>query len=199
MASSQNRPSTRTQVARTASTAPVLLATADDAAAAMVSVHNATAPTRAVLGVGDVQWGATPLGLAAVPGPPAGAPAGFPTTLVEDASTAAAGSYRVRALTGRALAGLGDDGSARTELTAALAAFRELGARPDADEVTRLLEPAALPGGLTAREVEVLGLVASGRSNDSMAESSSSPIPSSDQPCERATFSSSFFVSDSVT
>ena len=37
---------------------------------------------------------------------------------------------RVRVLTGRALAALGDDESARHELTAALAAFRDLGAAP---------------------------------------------------------------------
>ena len=41
----------------------------------------------------------------------------------------------------------------------------DLGARPAADEVARLLAPAALPDGLTAREAEVLRLVASGRSN----------------------------------
>ena len=76
---------------------------------------------------------------------------------------------RVRTLVGRALTALGDDGSARTELTTALATFRDLGARPDADAVARLLEPAALPGGLTAREVEVLRLVASGRSNAQIA------------------------------
>ena len=59
--------------------------------------------------------------------------------------------------------------SARQELTAALATFRDLGARPAADAVAGLLEPARLPGGLTAREVEVLRLVASGRSNPQIA------------------------------
>ena len=76
---------------------------------------------------------------------------------------------RVRTLLGRALTALGDGESARAELTAALTAFRDLGARPDADEVALLLQPAALPGGLTAREVEVLRLVASGRSNAQIA------------------------------
>ena len=76
---------------------------------------------------------------------------------------------RVRVLTGRALASLGDDESARHELTAALAAFRDLGAAPAAEDVARLLEPTRLPGGLTAREVEVLRLVASGRSNAQIA------------------------------
>ena len=47
--------------------------------------------------------------------------------------------------------------------------FRQLGARPAADEVAGLLAPASLPAGLTAREVEVLRLVASGRSNAQIA------------------------------
>ena len=76
---------------------------------------------------------------------------------------------RVRLLTGRALTALGDEGSARQELEAARDAFLALGAAPMVDEVARLLEPARLPGGLTAREVEVLRLVASGRSNPQIA------------------------------
>jgi DNA-binding CsgD family transcriptional regulator len=76
---------------------------------------------------------------------------------------------RVRLLTGRALTALGDEESARQELTAAQTTFRDLGAAPAAEEVTRLLSPADLPAGLTAREVEVLRLVASGRSNTQIA------------------------------
>jgi ATP/maltotriose-dependent transcriptional regulator MalT len=76
---------------------------------------------------------------------------------------------RVRVLTGRALAALGDEDSARRELEAAARAFGELGAAPDADACRRLLEPGAAPDGLTAREVEVLRLVASGRSNGQIA------------------------------
>ncbi len=76
---------------------------------------------------------------------------------------------RVRLLTGRALAALGDEGSARAELDAALAAFRALAAAPAAREVEALLAPSAPPGGLTAREVEVLRLVAGGRSNAAIA------------------------------
>ena len=76
---------------------------------------------------------------------------------------------RVRLLTGRALAALGDDGSAHAELEAARATFRALGAAPAEAEAERLLSPAALPAGLTAREVEVLRLVAAGRSNAAIA------------------------------
>ncbi len=76
---------------------------------------------------------------------------------------------RVRLLTGRALTALGDEGSARQDLEAARDAFLALGAVPMADEAARLIEPDRLPGGLTAREVEVLRLVASGRSNPQIA------------------------------
>jgi DNA-binding NarL/FixJ family response regulator len=70
---------------------------------------------------------------------------------------------------GRALAAVGDVGSSRRELEAARSTFRQLAARPAADEVSLTLAPPALPAGLTAREVEVLRLVASGRSNAQIA------------------------------
>lgn len=76
---------------------------------------------------------------------------------------------RVRLMTGRALTALGDDESARKELAAACATFRELGANPAAEQAGHLLWPGGHPGGLTGREVEVLGLVASGRSNAQIA------------------------------
>jgi ATP/maltotriose-dependent transcriptional regulator MalT len=76
---------------------------------------------------------------------------------------------RVQVLVGRALAAVGDVGSSRRELEAARSTFRRLGARPAADEVSLLLAPPALPAGLTAREVEVLRLVATGRSNAQIA------------------------------
>ena len=47
--------------------------------------------------------------------------------------------------------------------------MRQLGAAPLADVATSLLAPASPPDGLTAREVEVLRLVASGRSNAQIA------------------------------
>ncbi len=76
---------------------------------------------------------------------------------------------RVRNLLGRALLALGDEHSAQEELESARAVFRELGAAPAADEVEQLLRPDRLPAGLTAREVEVLRLVASGRGNAQIA------------------------------
>jgi DNA-binding CsgD family transcriptional regulator len=76
---------------------------------------------------------------------------------------------RVGVLRGRALARLGDAAAARRELEAARDCFRRLGARPAAEEVSALLAPAALPAGLTAREVEVLRLVAGGRTNPQVA------------------------------
>lgn len=76
---------------------------------------------------------------------------------------------RVQALMGRALGAVGDTESSRRELEAARAAFRRLDARPAAEEVSRALAPPTPPGGLTAREVEVLRLVASGHSNAQIA------------------------------
>src|SRR4051794_13202486 len=72
---------------------------------------------------------------------------------------------RTQVLVGRALGELGDGESAAAELAAAGRALAALGAGPAAREVDRLLAPAPLPGGLTAREAEVLQLVASGKSN----------------------------------
>ncbi|MFC6287601.1 LuxR C-terminal-related transcriptional regulator [Nocardioides sp. GCM10027113] len=77
---------------------------------------------------------------------------------------------RAHALAGRALAAVGDDESARREREAALAGFTELGAVVDARAVSAEITPGGLPGGLTAREAEVLRLVASGHSNARIAE-----------------------------
>ena len=76
---------------------------------------------------------------------------------------------RVRLLTARALTALGDAASAQQELEAARRVFEELAAAPAVADVDRLLRPDAAPDGLTAREVEVLRLVASGRSNAQIA------------------------------
>jgi DNA-binding CsgD family transcriptional regulator len=80
---------------------------------------------------------------------------------------------RTRVLVGLACRALGDDDTARLELDAAAETFGELGAVPDAARVATLAEPrrAQEPHGLTARELEVLRLVASGRSNREIASS----------------------------
>ncbi len=67
-----------------------------------------------------------------------------------------------------ALRALGDEDSAASELGVAERAFAEIGARP-AEEEARRLKDHALPDGLTAREVEVLRLVAAGHSNPQIA------------------------------
>jgi len=75
----------------------------------------------------------------------------------------------VRLHTGRCLLALTDESSAERELSAARTIFRQLGAVPMADLTSSLLAPASPPDGLTAREVEVLRLVAAGRSNAQIA------------------------------
>jgi ATP/maltotriose-dependent transcriptional regulator MalT len=65
---------------------------------------------------------------------------------------------------------LGDEDAARLELEAACAAFAQLGARPDLAAATALAAaPTVGRAGLTARECEVLRLVASGRTNREIA------------------------------
>lgn len=65
---------------------------------------------------------------------------------------------------------LGDVDAARRELEAAASVFDRLGALPDARSVAVLRGLHPQPGGLTEREVEVLALVAIGRSNRDVAE-----------------------------
>ena len=66
---------------------------------------------------------------------------------------------------------LGDDDGAGMELDAARAVFESLGAAPElARLASSVAPPRALPGGLTTREVEVLALVAAGKSNHEIAE-----------------------------
>jgi DNA-binding CsgD family transcriptional regulator len=75
---------------------------------------------------------------------------------------------RARVLIGRVFRELGDEDSATTELTAALGTLRSLGTEPLAQEAERLLV-GNLPAGLTLREVEVLRLVAAGKSTPAIA------------------------------
>jgi DNA-binding NarL/FixJ family response regulator len=71
---------------------------------------------------------------------------------------------------GAALLAAGEKDEAAAELRVASAAFEQLGAAPDVAAVRALLEgPTELPAGLTAREAEVLRLVASGRTNRDIA------------------------------
>ncbi|MEW5632003.1 helix-turn-helix transcriptional regulator, partial [Streptomyces hydrogenans] len=66
----------------------------------------------------------------------------------------------------------GDEEAARLELAFARDGFEGLGAGPDARRAAALLSAAArrrLPGGLTAREAEVLRLVAGGATNKGVA------------------------------
>ena len=75
---------------------------------------------------------------------------------------------RARELMGRACATLGDSDSAALELEAARESFERLGARPD---LARLAAPVTKEEshGLSERELEVLRLVAVGRSNRQIA------------------------------
>jgi DNA-binding NarL/FixJ family response regulator len=76
---------------------------------------------------------------------------------------------RCRLLAGRALRLLGEEESAVSELTEARRTFAELGAKPAEQEAARFLGQEKAPGGLSPREVEVLRLVAAGRSNPQIA------------------------------
>ncbi|HEV8421320.1 MAG TPA: LuxR C-terminal-related transcriptional regulator, partial [Actinomycetota bacterium] len=79
---------------------------------------------------------------------------------------------RVRALIGLACRELGDEDTAAMELESARRTLRQLGAHPELARVERLSGIAApkAQGGLTAREVEVLLLVAEGKTNRAIAE-----------------------------
>jgi len=78
---------------------------------------------------------------------------------------------RVRALLGRAYRQLGDEDGAEMEFEAAAETFERLGAAPDAAQVSALFvaKPAEAAGALTGREVEVLRLVATGKTNRAIA------------------------------
>ncbi len=109
----------------------------------------------------------------------AAAAGGEPARAVEDARralelwSALPAPYeeaRSRVVLGRALRLLGDERSAAVELDSAVTGLAALGAETDRREVARLLAADEHPGGLTAREVEVLRLVATGLGNTLIAE-----------------------------
>ena len=78
---------------------------------------------------------------------------------------------RVRVLIGQCCRELGDEDTAQMEFDAARWVFQQLGAQPDLARVEALARRAAPNpiGGLTAREVEVLRLVAAGKTNRAIA------------------------------
>jgi DNA-binding NarL/FixJ family response regulator len=78
---------------------------------------------------------------------------------------------RTRVLVGLARRKLGDEESAGLEFDAARRAFRELGAMPDLARVDKVSghTGSRQAGGLTGREVEVLALVATGKTNRQIA------------------------------
>jgi DNA-binding CsgD family transcriptional regulator len=76
---------------------------------------------------------------------------------------------RVRLLVADACAALGDNDTAQLELEDARDAFAELGAAPDLTRLASREAPTAETHGLTPRQLEVLRLVAAGRSNREIA------------------------------
>ncbi|NED99723.1 LuxR family transcriptional regulator [Phytoactinopolyspora halotolerans] len=78
---------------------------------------------------------------------------------------------RVRLVLAQAYMALGDDDAAAAEQSVAADVFKRLGAAPDSPKPPRWGVGPPLPDGLTRREVEVLGLVAHGRTNRQIATS----------------------------
>jgi DNA-binding CsgD family transcriptional regulator len=79
---------------------------------------------------------------------------------------------RVRLLIGLACRRLGDEDSARLELDGARQVFAQLGAEPDLVRIDELERKGSRdrPGGLTGREVELLNLLATGKTNREIAQ-----------------------------
>ena len=75
----------------------------------------------------------------------------------------------VRLLLGQACRTCGDEEGATTSLALAAEIFDRLGAALDAQQLRDLDIPSSRAGGLTDREAEVLGLVASGQTNKEIA------------------------------
>ena len=80
---------------------------------------------------------------------------------------------RTRVLLAEALAALGDATAAANDVAAARSTFTSLGAAPDLSALDRrwgATDARRAPAGLTPRELEVLRLLAAGRSNRAIAE-----------------------------
>ena len=77
---------------------------------------------------------------------------------------------QVRVLQGRCCDALGDRDTAMMEFESAATLFRELGATNDLEQLRRYVPRPSTPAGLTPREVEVLRVVAAGRTNREIAE-----------------------------
>jgi DNA-binding NarL/FixJ family response regulator len=75
----------------------------------------------------------------------------------------------VSVLIGLACRAVGDEDAAEVELTSARSTFARLGAHPDVHRVEELLHPTQAVGPLSAREIEVLKLVAAGKTNHAIA------------------------------
>ena len=78
---------------------------------------------------------------------------------------------RLRAQIAGVLTALGDDEGADLQRDAARSVFRDLGAEPDLARLDASAEPrSGHPFGLTSRELEVLRLLASGRTNRAISQ-----------------------------
>jgi DNA-binding NarL/FixJ family response regulator len=75
-----------------------------------------------------------------------------------------------RRLLGMACRNAGDEDGAELAISAARATFERLGATLEASRTAELLGASTLPAGLTAREAEVLRLVATGKTNREIAD-----------------------------